>query len=125
MERRNGALFAFFRAVRLERAPIIVPATVVAEIWRSPPRHQNTTLLEAAHEISVLDDRQARAIGNLLGVTGTTQIVDAHVCTIAVNRAPSLIVTSDPKDMEPLLAALGARVGSRRGNDVDVIVYAI
>jgi hypothetical protein len=125
MERRDAALFAFFRAARLERARIIVPATVVAEIWRSPPQHQTTTLLEAAQEISVLDDRRARAIGTLLGVAGTKQIVDAHVCTIAVNLAPSLIVTANPKDLKLLIAALGARGGSRSSNDVDVIVYAI
>jgi hypothetical protein len=57
----------FFRAARLERARIIVPASVVAEIWCDPPRHQSVPLLEAAQQIRVLDDRHANAIGGLLG----------------------------------------------------------
>jgi hypothetical protein len=125
LERRDGALFAFLRAARLERAPIIVPASVVAEIWRNPPRHQSTTLIAAAQQIVVLDDRQARAVGALLGVSGTTQIVDAHVCTIAVNLVPSLIVTSDPNDIAVLIAAFDATHGSRGSAAADVIIHAI
>ncbi len=125
MERRDRAFAAFLEAARRVSATIVIPATVIAEIWRSPPRHQSATLLRSPRGTAPLEDPAARAVGVLLGKSATTQITDAHVCIIAMDVRPSIIVTSDPEDISSLLEAANVSysIGERR--KVDVIVRVV
>jgi hypothetical protein len=91
-------------------ATILIPATVVAEIWRDPPRPRSTSLIEASNDVVPLTLARARAAGELLGSSWTTQIVDACVAALAIGSAPSLILTSDVRDLEALIEAAGADV---------------
>jgi len=66
----------------------------------------------AAHEdstIEPLDLPCAKAIGLLLAKSGTSDVIEAMVVLGAVGRRDA-IVTSDPEDIERLLAAAGAKV---------------
>jgi hypothetical protein len=108
-----GALIAFERNDRrivalLSRAlhhgwALAVPAGVVAQVWRDGRRQARLARLLATDEVEVemLDDRRAREAGQLCGVRGTADVIDASVVLGARVRGDR-IVTSDPGDLERL-----------------------
>ena len=108
-----GALIAFERADRRitlllglalrYRLEIVVPAGVVAQVWRDGRRQARLARLlgDDNVEVDVLDDQRARAAGQLCGVRRTTDIVDASVVLCARARKHR-IVTSDPDGLAHL-----------------------
>lgn len=106
----SGALIAFERAKRaaitlvgraLERGDTLaVPAGVIAQVWRDGSRqvHLVRLLASAIIEVVVLDDPTARAVGQLCGVAGTADVVDASVVFCARQRGHK-VVTSDADDL--------------------------
>ncbi len=109
----TGALIAFERNDRrvvalLARAlendlSLVIPAGVVGQVWRDGRRQARLARLLGARqlEIEVLDDRCARAAGQLCGTTGTKDVIDASVVLCARARGHR-VVTSDPDDLEQL-----------------------
>src|ERR1700736_858521 len=108
-----GALVAFERNDRrvvaiVARAlehhdALVVPAGVVAQAWRDGARQARLVRLLGSPicEVLVLDDRRARAAGQLCGVAGTSDVVDASVAVAAGQRALR-IITSDADDLRLL-----------------------
>ena len=108
-----GALIAFERNDRtvvaivaraLElRFRLAVPAGVVAQVWRDGRRQARLAKLLGSDvtEIEPLDDRRAREAGQLCGVAGTTDVIDASVVLCARHRSHS-VLTSDPADLQRL-----------------------
>jgi hypothetical protein len=123
-ERRERRLVDFLEAAAREGATILLPAVVVAEMWRDPPRPLSAKLVGTADVVVPLDLSKAQSVGGLLGKTQTSQIVDANVATMAVDFNPSLVLTSDPADLELLVRALGAScsVSPKRTRGVAVII---
>ncbi|MBL9017928.1 MAG: hypothetical protein JNL83_27325 [Myxococcales bacterium] len=82
---------------------IAVPAGVIAQVWRDGRRQARLARLLALDDVEVvaLDGLAARAAGQLCGVTGTTDVVDASVVLCARARAHR-IATSDPDDLARL-----------------------
>lgn len=79
---------------------LVVPAGVVAQTWRDGRRQARLTALLGSPlcEVVVLDDQGARAAGQLCGMSGTADVVDASVVLVA--RLRSLrVLTSDPMDL--------------------------
>ena len=105
-----GALIAFEKArsstVKLvaravEQGDVLaVPAGVVAQVWRDGARQVRLRRFLASPNVEVipLDDATARAVGQLCGVTGTTDVVDASVVLCARQRGHA-VLTSDPEDL--------------------------
>jgi predicted nucleic acid-binding protein len=107
-ERNDRRLWADHR-VRLEAGVVpVVPAPVVAQVSRSPRQAQLRRLLRGC-EVLPLDEPRAHKVGQLLGKSGTADIVDATVVTVAVAEQAG-IVTSDRSDIDRLVAAAGARL---------------
>ena len=107
-ERNDRGLWADHRA-RLEAGVVpVVPAPVVAQVSRSPRQAQLRRLLRGC-EVLVLDESTAHAVGRLLGRSGTVDIVDATVVTMAI-VTQAQIVTSDRDDVSRLANAAGARL---------------
>lgn len=108
-----GALVAFERGRRravslVARArergePLCIPAGVVGQVWRDGRRRANLTRLLGSDSCDVvgLDDRGARAAGQLLGVSGCNDVIDATVVLCARSRNHR-IATSDPDHMHRL-----------------------
>ncbi|MGH2785534.1 MAG: PIN domain-containing protein [Actinomycetota bacterium] len=106
----SGALIAFERAKRrmvvlvaraLERRiTLSVPAGVVAQVWRDGSRQVRLVRLLASEFVDVvpLDDRTARTVGQLCGVSRTADVVDASVVLCALERGQK-VVTSDAADL--------------------------
>ena len=109
----SGALIAFDRNDRravaiVARAlehedPLVVPAGVVGEVWRDGARQARLARLLGSPlcEVVALDDRQARAAGQLCGVAASGDVIDASVAVLANERALR-VLTSDPEDLRHL-----------------------
>ena len=109
----TGALIAFERNDRrlvalivrsLERAhTLAVPAGVVGQVWRDGRRQARLARFLASIEVEVepLDDQRARQAGQLCGVRGTSDVIDASVVLCAKARGHR-IATSDPGDIRRL-----------------------
>ena len=99
-ERRAVALVARARE-RGER--LAVPAGAVGQAWRDGRRQVNLVRLLASDscEIVPLDDTRARAAGQLCGVAGTSDVIDASVVLCARERRHR-VVTSDADDLHRL-----------------------
>lgn len=110
-ERWDRHFAELIAAATAEGAAILLPAAVIAEIWRSPPRPRCQTVVELADEIVALDAAGARRVGALIGLAGSTQIVDGSVAVLAIAAKPSIVLTSDPNDIASLLKAAGESVG--------------
>lgn len=103
-ERRVVALLA--RAV--ERGlELAVPTGVIAQVWRDGRKQARLARFLGASsvEIVALDDRVARAAGQLCGVRRTRDIVDASVVLCARERSHQ-VFTSDARDLRALDATL-------------------
>jgi hypothetical protein len=109
----TGALIAFERNERrvvalIARAwerelQLAVPAGVVGQAWRSGSKQARLARLLGSPlvEIEPLDDMKARAAGQLCGVTGTSDVIDASVVLCARSRGHA-VLTSDPDDLARL-----------------------
>lgn len=108
-----GALIAFDRNDRrvialLARAlhngySLAIPAGVVGQVWRDGRRQARLARLLASEEATVeaLDDQAARAAGQLCGIRGSADVVDASV-VLCARRHGHGIATSDPDDLRAL-----------------------
>jgi predicted nucleic acid-binding protein len=109
----TGALIAFERNDRhvvavISRAltlgvPLAVPAGVVGQAWRDGRRQSRLARLLASDliEIEALNDKAARAAGQLYGVTDTSDVIDASVVLCARARSHG-VLTSDIEDLRRL-----------------------
>ena len=94
---------------RLELGAIpLVPAPVVAQVSRSPRQAQLRRFLTGCMVVP-LGETEAREAGRLLGLTKTSDVIDAVVVTTAL-RQRATILTSDPHDIERLVRASGREV---------------
>ena len=108
-----GALIAFERADRVVtmlvkrlvalKGKVVMPAGVVGQVWRDGSRQARLArfLGSPVSIVEPLDDLRARAAGQLCGVTGTRDVIDAAVVLSA--RAHGFpVATSDPRDLRRL-----------------------
>ena len=96
---------------RLELGVIpLVPAPVVAQVSRSPQQAQLRRFLTGCAVVP-LGETEAHEAGRLLGITKTSDVVDAVVVTTAL-RQKATILTSDPGDIERLVRASGDEVAA-------------
>ena len=94
---------------RLELGVVpLVPALVVAQVSRSPQQTQLWRFL-AGCVVVPLGETEAHEAGRLLGITKTSDVVDAVVVTTAL-RQRAAILTSDLDDIERLVSASGREV---------------
>ena len=84
-------------------ARIVIPAGVVAQVWRDGARQARLArfLASPSVTIDVLDSQSARACGILCGKSKTSDVVEASLLVSAA-RHGGVIVTSDPKDLRRL-----------------------
>ncbi len=108
----SGALIAFERADQRVRAAIrrategsriVVPAGVVAEVWRDGSRQARLArlLINDAVTVPALDEVIARAAGVLCARSGTEDVVDASV-VLAARFAGAVVLTGDAADLRTI-----------------------
>jgi hypothetical protein len=108
-----GALIAFDRNRRDtcllirdalgEKISVVIPAGVLGQAWRNGRKQARLAKLLRSRgvEIEPLDERRAREAGQLCGVRGTSDIIDATVVLCAKRRGHR-VATSDAADMRRL-----------------------
>lgn len=89
-------------AFREHDIPLATSAGVVAQVWRGGTHRQvPIAFLLRRTDVVDLTDVQARAVGKLLGMAGTSDPVDAHVALIARTRGWP-VLTSDRDDLHAI-----------------------
>lgn len=107
LERRDTRMLALADELHRRRRSALVPAGVVAQVWRGSARQHAVIRLIRANAVRVdpLSEDLAYHLGLLLATSGTSDVVDAHVAWLA-RRLRATVVTSDPDDIAALDAAL-------------------
>jgi len=103
LDRGDGRMIALLRQALSEGRKFRVPAGVVGQAWRDGRRQVTLSRFLRGTEVDVvpLDDRLARAAGELCGVTRTADVIDATVVLVA-RGTRDVIVTGDPADLRRL-----------------------
>jgi predicted nucleic acid-binding protein len=111
-DRNDRDVWADHRA-RLELG--VVPRTtapVVAQVSRSPRQVQLRRFLRGCDIVGFAPE-QAHEIGELLGRSGTTDVVDAHVASTA-SKIGATVYTSDVEDIQQLSNRLPQPIAIRQ-----------
>jgi hypothetical protein len=87
----------------------IVPAPVLAQVWRRGPQDRLSRVLRGCAVVP-MEEALARRVGELLGESKTSDVVDATVVMLAAALPHLAVVTSDPGDLRRLAAALDVRL---------------
>ena len=100
VEKADRSTLVRIEVARRQGRALVVPAGVVAQVWRGGPRQARLARFLAARgvEVEALTDTAARASGVVCGRAGTTDIVDASV-VVSARRHHATIVSSDRSDL--------------------------
>ena len=108
VEWRNRAVVSALRAAHTDGIAVRTSSGAVAQAWRNGARQAQLTRALRGIDEQPIDASASRRIGRLLADTGTSDIVDAHVATLC--DRDSVVLTSDPDDIDHLLRTLGRAV---------------
>lgn len=102
IERRDRQVGAMLRVAQQERIAVRTSPAAVAQVWR----HGQVLLARILAGVTAppLDLDTGKRLGILLGAAGCSDVVDAHVASLA--RAGDRVLTSDPDDLRGILDAL-------------------
>jgi hypothetical protein len=100
VERRDDNTFAILDRVIQRGGRLDVIPEVLAQVWRGGSRQAQLAkfLSLAALRYPEYDDLTARAVGELCGRTGSSDVVDVHV-VVHARRTGQAVVTSDADDL--------------------------
>ena len=100
LERGNRSVATLIGELLEADDTFVVPAGVVAQVWRDGSRQVRLARLLGSDRCDVvpLNDVAARAVGQLLGATATSDVVDASVVLVALAYELP-VVTSDADDL--------------------------
>ena len=103
VERADRTTVTLLALARRQGQELVVPAGVVAQVWREGSRQARLARFLAAQglEVEALTDAAAKASGVLCGRAGTADVVDASV-VVASRRYQAPVVSADRADLERL-----------------------
>ncbi|MDN5933502.1 MAG: PIN domain-containing protein [Pseudonocardia sp.] len=102
LERGDQVMTRYSRQFVEENIPTATSAGVVAQVWRGGAHRQvPVAFLLRRTDVVDLTDLEARNVGKLLGLSGTSDPVDAHIALIARSRGWP-VLTSDAGDLRAL-----------------------
>ncbi len=83
---------------------IVLPAPVLAQVWRGGERQSGLARFRRLPQVVVLPftATDAESVGALLATTGESDVVDAHVVVVSRRTRPAVVLTSDPADLSAL-----------------------
>ncbi len=93
---------ALLRVAWQEGLPVLTSAGVVAQVWRGGGAQARLARVLAGVEVHALDPDDARRTGALLARSRTADVVGGHLSLLV--RAGDRVLTSDPGDIDALLA---------------------
>jgi predicted nucleic acid-binding protein len=105
LERRSPFMISILDEALHGTIEVVLPRTVIAQVWRGTPRQANVGRLVSAGlrrgspvVIDELTAERAREIGVKIGQTSHPDIVDVHVALAAAERGHA-VLTSDDDDI--------------------------
>jgi PIN domain len=105
LERRSAFMIGILDEALHGTIEVVLPRTVIAQVWRGTPRQANVGRLVTAGlrrgspvVIDELTAERAREIGVKIGQTSHPDIVDVHVALAAAERGHA-VLTSDDADI--------------------------
>jgi predicted nucleic acid-binding protein len=103
LERSDRRVLALLARALERGTTVVVPATALAQVLRSPARQARLMrLLRQPRTATVaLDRADASFVGQLLAATETADLADAHV-VVCARRSGGPVVTSDADDLRRL-----------------------
>jgi hypothetical protein len=103
LDRGDKRMIALLDQAVTHRRNFHIPSGVVGQSWRDGRTQVTLARFLRADEVEVvpLDGQLARSCGELCGVRGTSDVIDASVVILARERH-DVIVTSDPDDLRRL-----------------------
>ncbi|BAK36431.1 hypothetical protein MLP_34170 [Microlunatus phosphovorus NM-1] len=111
-DRGDARIGARLRVAQQHRIRVVSSVAVVAQVWRSGTRQARLARVLRGIAIGEIDDEESRRIGELLGLSRTADIADAHLALVV--RPGDLVLTSNPDDIEHLLAVRGVSASVER-----------
>jgi predicted nucleic acid-binding protein len=105
LERRDPLLLGLLDQALHGTVQVVLPRTVIAQVWRGSPRQANIGRLIGAgrgqHSPVIIDEltaERAKEIGITIGRTSHSDIVDVHVALVAAEQGHA-VLTSDDADI--------------------------
>ena len=105
IDNRARHVLGVLRQAESDGRRVVTSAAVVAQVWRHGARQANLARVLSGVRVEALDDGVARELGPVLGRSGSSDVVDAHVAWLT--RPGDVVLTSDPDDLRRLLGAHG------------------
>ena len=99
-DRRVGAML---RVLQRDGVAVRTSAGALAQVWRSGRRQANLARVLPGFDTVALDEAAAKKVGDLLGSSSTSDLVDAHVALLV--EPGSQVLTSHGPDIKALLHA--------------------
>jgi predicted nucleic acid-binding protein len=104
VDRDDRPLMARLRAAHAAGMELRSTGIVIAEVWRDPSgRQARLARFLKAVDVVPVDERLGREAGALLGRAGRGQPADATI--VGVAKTGDIILSSDPADIDALVAA--------------------
>jgi len=103
IERHDRAVLSLCKVAASDGVAVVIPAGVVAQVWRHGARQAAIARVVGAIGTTVepLDEELAKLAGRLCGRSGTSDVIDASV-VIAARRHRAVVASSDRGDLERL-----------------------
>ena len=101
IDRRDRRVGAMLRVAQRDGLAVRSSAAVVAQVWRDRARQAPLAMMLRGVQILSIDEMVGKQVGELLGRTKSSDIVDGHIALIATTG--DVIATSDPGDIQRLL----------------------
>jgi hypothetical protein len=105
----RGRVYGACRDALEAGTPALLPTVVLAQMWRASHRQAPVAMLRKMCRSVPFTEDVAEAVGRLLALAGTADVVDAAVVIAAVSHGCA-VLTSDPGDLGKLADAVGVRV---------------
>ena len=112
VDRQDRVVGAMLRVAQQRTIPVRTSASVIAQVWRNGSLQANLARVLAGVDTAALDGPTGRLVGELLGRSRTSDVVDGHLGLIV--RSGDTVLTSDPKDIKMILNARGVSATVRR-----------
>jgi hypothetical protein len=103
LEKADRKLDVLLRRAFEQGGLVFVPAGMLAQVWRSGARQARLAsfLGRTGVTVEALTTVQAKAIGELCGLRGTTDVIDASV-VLTARLYKGVVITSDPQHLRYL-----------------------
>jgi hypothetical protein len=107
-ERNDRLAVSLLTRARVHGQPLTIPAGVLGQVWRDGSRQARlASLLASSHvEVEPLDEMRARRAGQLCGLRGTADVIDASVVLCAREHRQQILTSNvdDLRRLDPTLA---------------------